>query len=213
MRRIVYIIAAVAAVLLLGALALPYFFNANQFHAAIESELTKALGRDVKIGNLKLGLLSGTVTASELSVADDPAFNKTPFLHTKALMLSIDLWKAVFSHKLNISDVTIDTPETILIQVPSGQWNFSTLGAKSQKPSSDNEQLALSMKSLKINAARLSLTQGNAQPQTFDNVNIEVMDYAPGTAFPFSLTTKIAGGGDIALRGKAGPVDPVDTAN
>jgi AsmA protein len=213
MRRTVYIIAIVVVVLLLGALGIPYFVNANQFHEAIESELTKALGRQVKIGNLKLGLMSGTVTASELSVADDPAFNKTPFLHTKALMFSIDLWQAVFSHKLNISGVTIDTPETVLIQEPSGQWNFSTLGAKSQKPSSGNEQLALSMKSLKINSARLSLTQGSAPPQVFDNVSIEVKDYAPGTAFPFSMTTKIAGGGDIAIEGKAGPIDPVDTAN
>jgi AsmA protein len=216
MRRAVYIIAIVAAVLLLGALGLPWLVNANQFHAAIESELTKALGRDVKIGDLKLGLLSGTVTASDLSVADDPAFSRTPFLHTKALMLSVDLWQAVFSHKLNISGATIDTPDTMLIQVPSGQWNFSTLGAKSQAPGSD--KLSVSMKSLMIRNARLSLTQGtttqgSGQPQIFDNVSIEVKDYAPGSAFGFSLTTKIAGGGDLALEGKAGPVDPVDTAN
>src|SRR5580658_4103867 len=168
MKRAVYIIAIVAAVALICALGLPWLVNANQFHAAIESDLTKALGRQVKIGDLKLGLLSGTVTASELSVADDPAFSKTPFLHTKALMLTIDLWQAVFSHKLNISGVTIDTPETILIQVPSGQWNFSTLGAGS--PGAASGQLALSMKSLKINSARLSLTQGNGTPRIFDNV-------------------------------------------
>ena len=213
MRRTAYIIAIVAAVLLVCALGIPYFVNANQFHAAIESELTKALGRQVKIGDLKLGLMSGTVTASDLSVADDPAFNKTPFLHTKALMMSIDLWQAVFSHKLNISGVTIDTPETVLIQVPSGQWNFSTLGVKSQASDSSSGQLAVSMKSLMIKSARLSLTQGNSQPQVFDNVSIEVKDYAPGSAFPFSVKTKLPGGGDIAIEGKAGPVDPVDTAN
>jgi AsmA protein len=213
MRRTIYIIAIVAAVLLVCALSIPYFVNADQFHEAIESELTRALGRQVKIGDLKLGLMSGTVTASDLSVADDPAFNKTPFLHTKALMLSVDLWQAVFSHKLNVSGVTIDTPETVLIQEPSGQWNFSTLGTKSKTPSSGSENLTVSMKSLKINSARLSLTQGNGPPQVFDNVSIEVKDYAPGTAFPFSMTTKIAGGGDIAIEGKAGPIDPVDTAN
>src|ERR1700689_5037090 len=99
MKRPAWIIAIAALVLLLGVLGLPLLVNANQFHAVIESDLTKALGRQVKIGDLKLGLLSGTVTASELSVADDPAFGRTPFLHTKALMLTIDLWQAVFSHK------------------------------------------------------------------------------------------------------------------
>ncbi len=211
MRRTVYIIAIAAAVLLVCALAIPFFVNADQFHSVIESELTRALGRQVKIGNMKLGLMSGTVTASDLSVADDPAFNKTPFLQTKALMLSIDLWQAVFSHKLNISGATIDAPETVLIQDPSGKWNFSTLGAKSKTPSSD--KLSVSMKSLVIKSARLSLTQPGGPPQVFDNVSIEVKDYAPGIAFPFSMTTKIAGGGDLALEGKAGPIDPVDTAD
>ena len=213
MRRAIYIIPIVAVILLLGVLGIPYLVNANQFHAAIESELTRALGRQVKIGDLKLGLLSGTVMASDVSIADDPAFNKTAFLHTKALMLSVDLWQAVFSHKLNISGATIDTPETVLIQVPSGKWNFSTLGAKSQASASSSGQLAVSMKSLMIKSARLSLIQGSGQPQIFENVSIEVRDYAPGSAFPFSLATKIAGGGDLALEGKAGPVDPVDTAN
>src|SRR5580698_2229609 len=207
MRRAVYIITIVVSVLLLGALALPHLVNANQFHAAIESDLTKALGRQVKVGDLKLGLFSGKVTASELTIADDPAFGQMPFLHTKGLTLTIDLWQAVFSHKLNVSGVTIDAPETVLIQVPSGMWNFSSLGANS------SGQLALSMKSLKINGARVSLNQGGAPAQTFENVSIEVKDFAPGSAFPFSVSTKIAGGGDLALDGKAGPIDPANTAN
>src|SRR5580698_185944 len=145
MRRAVYIITIVVSVLLLGALALPHLVNANQFHAAIESDLTKALGRQVKVGDLKLGLFSGKVTASELTIADDPAFGQMPFLHTKGLTLTIDLWQAVFSHKLNISGVTIDAPETVLIQAPSAMWNFSSLGARSSGAASG--QFALSMKS------------------------------------------------------------------
>jgi AsmA protein len=210
MRRPACIIAIVAAVLLLGALALPYLVNANQFHTAIESDLTKMLGRQVKIGDLKLGLLSGTITASDLSIADDPAFGQTPFLHTKALRLTIDLWQAIFSHKLNIGGATIDKPDTVLIQVPSGMWNFSSLGAGS--PGAASGQLTLSMKSLKIDGARLSLTQGGAT-QTLDDVSIEVKDFAPGAAFPFSVSAKIAGGGDVSLAGKAGPIDPANTAN
>jgi AsmA protein len=213
MRRTVWIISIVAAVLLLGVLVLPFFFNADEFRPEIESALTKSLGRNVKIGNLKLGLLSGTVTVSDVSIADDPKFGQSPFLHTKALMLSVDLWQALFSHKLNIGAVTIDSPETVLIQVPSGMWNFSSLGMRQQAPGAGSEKLSLSMKSLKINGARLSLTQGTGQPQVLENVSIEVKDFAPESAFPFSLSSKIAGGGDVSLEGKAGPIDQANTAN
>jgi AsmA protein len=113
-----------------------------------------------------------------------------------------------------VNGLTIDTPETVLVQAPSGVWNFSSLGTKSSAgPASTNGQLALSVKSLKINAARVSLTQGNGKPEILDNVTIEVKDFAPGAVFPFSLSAKIAGGGDVALQGKAGPIDPADAAN
>src|SRR5580658_8370533 len=213
MRRTVYIIAIIAVVLLVGLLALPLLFNADEFRPAIESALTKSLGRTVKIGNLKLGLMSGTVTVSDVSIADDPKFGQTPFLHTNALMLDVDLWQALFSHKLNIGAVSIDSPETVLIQVPSGMWNFSSLGMRQQAPGIGSEKLSLSMKSLKINGARLSLTQGSGKPQILENVSIEVKDFAPQSAFPFSLSTKIEGGGDVSLDGKAGPIDQANTAN
>lgn len=214
MRRVVIGLLVVAAVLLVALLALPFLIDANRFRPAIESRLTESLGRDVKIGDLKLSILSGTVTASDLSIADDPSFSRTPFLHAKALSLSIDLWQALFSRKLNVSGMTVDTPETVLIQVPSGVWNFSSLGTKSStRPTPTSGGMALSMRSLKISGARVSLTQGDGKPQILDNANIEVKDFAPGAVFPFSLSAKIAGGGDIALEGKAGPIDPADAAN
>lgn len=216
MRRLIRVLLIVAAVLVVIVLALPFLVNANRFRPAIESKLSKSLNREVKIGDLKLGILSGTVTASDLSVADDPAFSHEPFLRAKMLAFSIDLWPALSSHKLNVKGIDIDKPEIVLIQAPSGQWNFSSLGTKSaprQAEESPDEKLALSIKSLKIDDARVSLTQSPGKPATIDQVNVELSDFAPGAVFPFSLTAKIAGGGDVALAGKAGPIDPADAAN
>src|SRR5579872_5176916 len=128
MRRTVLVLVIVAAALLLLVLALPFLINADRFRPAVESELTKSLGRDVKIGDLKLSVWSGTVSASDLSVADDPAFSRTAFLTAKSVTLSIGLWPMLFSHKLNVGGINIDTPEIALIQAPSGLWNFSSLG-------------------------------------------------------------------------------------
>src|SRR5579872_5479654 len=108
MRRMLLILAVVAAGLLLIALALPLLINIDRFRPSIQTELSKSLGRDVKIGALDLNLMSGTVTATDLSIADDPSFSKTDFLRTKALKLSFHIRDFLFSRRLNIDGLTID---------------------------------------------------------------------------------------------------------
>ena len=144
MRRSVLITLIAVAVLLAAGLALPFLIDANQFRPMIEAQLTKSLGRTVKIGSLKLNILSGTVTASDLSVADDPGFSNSAFLRAGALKLSIDLWQVLFSRKLNVDGATIQTPQAVIIQMPSGTWNFSAsaqrhpLSRQRPTPKTDN---------------------------------------------------------------------------
>ena len=76
MRRAAVIGTIAVAVLLLGVLALPFLVDANQFRPAIQSAMSRSLGREVKIGDLHLNIFSGTVTASDLSIVDDPAFGQ-----------------------------------------------------------------------------------------------------------------------------------------
>jgi AsmA protein len=65
--------------------SLPFLINVNQFKPMLESELSTVLNREVKLGNLKLSLLSGEVTADDLSVAEDQAFGKPAFVRAKSL--------------------------------------------------------------------------------------------------------------------------------
>src|SRR6266849_5837371 len=123
----------VAALLFVILLSAPFWIDANTFRPMLEADLSDALGRDVKLGDLKLAVFSGAVTANDLSVADDPLFNRTPFVRAKSLKLAIELWPLLFSHKLNVTGLTIDQPEITLMQAPSGDWNFSKLGRKSAK--------------------------------------------------------------------------------
>ena len=73
--------------LVLAVLALPFLLDANSFRPKIESELSQAIGREVKIGDLRLSIFKGTVTAENLSIADDPAFSRDPFLTAKSIGL------------------------------------------------------------------------------------------------------------------------------
>jgi AsmA protein len=217
MRRAALVGVIAVSVLLLGVLVLPFLVDVNHFRPAIQSAMTRSLGREVRIGDLHFSIWSGTVTASDLSIVDDPAFGQQDFLRAKTLKLSINPWQAAFSRKLNVKGVSIDSPDTVLTQAPSGMWNFSSLGVKasaqSEPSGTDGGSLALSIKSLTINGARLTVTRPGAKPEILDNVSIDVKDFAPSAVFPFSLSAKIAGGGEIALDGKAGPLDPADTAN
>jgi AsmA protein len=220
-KRIVRAVVVIVAVLVLAIAGLSFFVNANQFRPALESELTKALGRDVKVGDLKLALLSGGVAAGDLSVADDPSFSRDPFLRTKSLTVGVDLISLVLSRKLNVTRITIDEPEIVLLEAPSGTWNFSSLGAttapaapSSSSGSGFSSSLDLSVKLLKISNGRVLIgnVPGNAKPRVFNKVNIELRDFSAASQFPFTFSTEVAGGGDVKLEGKAGPIDTSDTA-
>src|SRR5258706_14961205 len=127
-------IAIVVALLVLIALALPFLIDANQFRPRLEAALTQALAREVRLGDLKLSILSGGVAAADLTIADDPAFSKTPFIQAKSLKVGVELQPLIFSKKLNVTRVEIEGPEIDLIQSDTGTWNFATLGAKSSTP-------------------------------------------------------------------------------
>ena len=209
-------IAIVVAFLLLIALVLPLLIDANQFRPRLEAALTQALAREVRLGDLKLSIFSGGVAAADLSIADDPAFSKTPFIQAKSLKVGVELQPLIFSKKLNVTGIEIDAPQIDLIQSDTGTWNFASLGAKSSTPapaSSANSMQDLTVKLVKITNGRLSIKMaGEARPKVLDKLNIEVKDFAPDVSFPASLSADIQGGGDVKLDGKAGPIDTKDTS-
>ena len=132
MKRILKIIAIVIGILIVLLIALPFFIDANMFRPKLESELTDALGRQVKVGNLTLSLLSGGVKADQISIADDPAFSQTPFVQAKSLKVGVEMMPLIFSRTLNVTELTLDQPEINLVKSENGEkWNFSSLGAKS----------------------------------------------------------------------------------
>jgi len=133
MKRILKIIAIIIGILIVVAIALPFVIDANVFRPKLESELTSTLGRDVKVGNLSLALLSGGVAADQISIADDPAFSKTPFVQAKSLKVGVEMIPLIFSKTLNVTDLTLEQPEINLVKSEDGEkWNFSSLGTKNE---------------------------------------------------------------------------------
>jgi len=219
MKRMLLWIGVIVLLLLLIAFALPFVVDANRFRPELESELTRVMARDVKVGDLQLAIFSGGVTAASLSVADDPAFSRSAFLNTRSLTLGVDLWPLIFSHKLNVTRLVIDQPQISLLQSASGDWNITSLGGKSAAragpaTAADSAGLDLSVKLIRITNGRLSFAElgSRAKARVLEDVNVEVRDFSPGSEFPFTLAAQLAGGGDFNLDGAAGPIHSTDSA-
>lgn len=216
MKRIVPIAGIVLALLVVAVIALPFIVNANRFRPELETQLTGALGRQVKVGGLKLSVLSGAVTASDVSIADDPTYGQSALLTAKTLSVGVDLLPLIFSHRLSARDITIEQPEIALLQSPSGMWNFAGLGGNASTPASTAPAagggLELSVKLLKVSDGRVTLGKigGPGQPLVIDKVKAELHDFSANSAMPFSLSANLPGGGEMQVEGTAGPIHPGD---
>ena len=215
-KRILQIAGIAVAVLIVILIAIPFMIDVNSFRPKLESELSTALGRQVKVGNLSLSLLGGSVSADELSISEDPAFGTTPFLTAKKLKAGVELKPLIFDKVLHITEVVIDEPQINLISSSNGKWNFSSLGgnAAPKEASSDSSPSQLSVAKLNVNDGKLLIKSTDAKQKAlaFDKVNIEVTDLSPTSRFPFSVKAELPGGGDLNVQGKAGPLNAANAA-
>ncbi|HEY3972757.1 MAG TPA: AsmA family protein [Candidatus Sulfotelmatobacter sp.] len=227
MNRTLKIIAIVLGVLIIIAIAIPFLIDANTFRPTLESDLTNAMGRQVKVGNLSLSLFTGSVAADDISIADDPAFSKSPFVQAKSLKVGVELMPLIFSKTLNVTELTLKQPEISLVKSEDGsKWNFSSLGgnnASAPKPapatSSQSSPQAganpnLSVAKLNVDNGRLTVTRaGSSAPaRIYDKVTIQVTNFSFTSSFPFKLSAELPDNGSLKLEGKAGPIDSNNAA-
>jgi len=217
-KRALKIAGTVVAAVLVIVIALPLFINVNSFRPKIESELTNALGRPVTLGDLSLSVLSGTVGVENVSIADDPAFSKSPFITAKSLKVGVEVMPLIFSKQLTVTGIELDEPQITLLKAPNGTWNFSSIGGTSKTQSPDQAKSgtpqSLSIGKLEIKDGKLAVGKANsaAKPQVYDKLNAELKDFSSTSQFPFEVTVSLPGGGDADLTGKAGPMNPQDAS-
>ncbi len=234
------IVAIVIALLVVVVIALPFVIDVNAFRPTIEAELTSALGRQVKIGNLKLSILSGGISADNLSIADDPSISSAPFIQAKGLKVGVDLAPLIFSKTLHVTELTLQQPQVTLLRTASGKWNFSSLGsnhastanasgtnpapaatipagASEPKPSGSSDSSFtnnLAVGKLSIEDGQVSIGDAAApgKIRVYPQVNVIVKNFSFNSQFPFSLAAVLPGTGTLNLEGTAGPINPDDAS-
>jgi AsmA protein len=222
MKKTLKIVLIVVGVLVVLVLVAPFLIPVNQFRPIIEEKASAALGRKVQLGNISLSLISGSLSAENLSIGDDPKFSSAPFLTAKSLSVGVEMMPLIFSKTLNVTDVAIASPQVTLLHSAAGVWNYSSLGASAakakakrapEKPSGAGEAAEVSVKKLTLSDGSIIVGSTNSQKRsTYEHVNVTASDVSLTSKFPVTVTADLPGGGKFKLDGTFGPVDEADTA-
>jgi len=215
MKQWMKIAIGVVAVLILMALVVPLFVNADSFRPMLESQLSSALGRKVTLGKLSFSLWSGSVVADQLAVADDPAFSTTPFLQATALKIGVDVGALLFHHQVNVRKFVVESPEIHLISNEKGAWNYATLtqnGASSGSGGAAGTAANLTVGKLEVDDGKIVVASvpAHGQPFVWSDVKIAVQNVSTTQAMPFTMSANLPGNGSLALTGTAGPLNQQD---
>jgi AsmA protein len=219
MKRLLLIVGSIVGVLIVAALLVPLFINVDSFRPKLEKSLSTALNRDVHIGKLDASIFSGGASATEVTISDDPAFNKKPFLQAGSLKVGLHLMPLIFSKRLEVTTITVNQPDIVLLKNTAGKWNFSTMGASRNKPketTADTSTTEISAEKFEIVDGKIRVGQssgaGADKERVYDKVNLTAKNLSLTSAIPFTLTANTPGGGVLKLDGQAGPIDSADAA-
>jgi len=221
MKKALKIILIVAAVLVVVVLVVPFLIPVNQFRPTIEEKASAGAGAQSELGNISLSLISGSLSAENLSIGDDPKFSSAPFLTAKSLNVGVEMVPLIFSKTLNVTEVSIASPQVTLLHNAAGTWNYSSLGASAakakakeapEKPSAAGAA-EVSVKKLTLNDGSIIVGSTNSQKRsTYDHVNVTASNVSLTSKFPVTVTADLPAGGKFKLDGTFGPVDQADTS-
>jgi AsmA protein len=209
-------LALAIALTIIAAAAIRLFVDANTFRPMIESRLTAALSRKVTLGTLSLSVMTGSLVANDLAIAEDPKFGQTPFFTAKRLRIGVQMKPLIFNSQLIVRSLEIDAPQIDLIRAEDGTWNFSTLshGAGSQNTTqrATLPDLPVGLITIKDGNAKIETLPLQRNPQVYDHLDVKLAHFSMAEAFPFTVSASLPGDGNVAVSGTVGPINPQDAA-
>ena len=217
-KRWVKVAVAVAALVIVVIALVPFFVNADTFRPEVEARLSSSLGRTVTLGHMTFSLLSGSLVAENVSVADDPTYSTTPFLQSKSLHIGVQIVPLLLHHQVRITRFAADSPAIQLIHRQNGAWNFSSLGRAAADPPASSQpsalpDLTIGALSIANGSATVSSVPATGKPFVYSNLNLTVKQFSFAKSFPFQLSASLPGDGSLQLSGTAGPLASEDASD
>jgi AsmA protein len=207
-------LAAAIALPILAAAAIRIFVDANTFRPIIESRLTAALSRKVTFGTLSFSVMTGSLVANDLAIAEDPKFGQAPFFTAKRFRIGVQMKPLIFNGQLVVRSLDVDAPQIHLIRAEDGTWNFSTLGhgAGIQNPTQPATlpDLSVALITIRDGDAKIETLPSQRNPQVYDHLDVKLEHFSLDRAFPFTISASLPGDGKVAVSGTVGPINPQD---
>jgi hypothetical protein len=130
----------VIGLLVLAAIAGAWVFlstlDVRKYVPQVTEAVFKATGRQLKVGDagLKLSFLKFGLELKDVSLSDNALFSDQSFLTVARVFLTIDLKEAFLKKTLVVSEVSIDSPEVLIVRLKDGAINAASLAGAPAKP-------------------------------------------------------------------------------
>jgi len=222
-RLVLMAVGAVVALVLIAAVSVPLFLNADSFRTKIEATLSKSLGRKVTMGKLALSIWSGGMVAEKVVVADDPRFSTGAFIQADTVKIKVAMMPLLLSRQVQIRGFSLESPKIQLLRAADGTWNYSTIGSAGGKSAQDADTKQtfpdLTVGQVKVENGQITVGAGpgvsgagGTPLRTYEQVNLEVKNFGFANSFPFTASAHLPGDGTVAVSGTAGPLNQKDAS-
>jgi AsmA protein len=221
-RFVLIALGSILLLLVIAAVSLPLFLNADSFRARIESTLSKSLGRKVTIGKLNLSVWSGGLVAENATVSDDPAFSAQPFIQADSVKIGVKIFPLLLRREVLIRGFSLQSPKIQLLHASNGTWNYSTIGNSANKPGSQDEETQktfpnLTVGHVTVENGRITVGNGpsnvaNTPARVYEQVNLDVKNFSFSNSFPFTASAHLPADGTVNISGTAGPLNQQDAS-
>jgi AsmA protein len=201
MRKLLFIAAGVAVVLLAIGAAIVLFVDVDQFREPIRAQLEARLKRSVSIGKLGLKLMPLSIRVDDITIGESPNFSSQhPFVTAKETYVGVGIG-ALLRKQVDVESLHLVAPTVELIKSSSGQWNYQSLGESTSGPATtrgSNIQLA----QLQIDDGRIAVTdlQQHKPRAVYDHIDIALKNFKTGRRFDLEAQVHLPAAGKNLIR-------------
>ncbi len=202
-------------------LSISYLYLPGKLKNLTESDVSKMIGREITVGDIRFNPFYLSLTVRDFSVSDTP---EDPLIEWDQLLVNFSLWRSLFSWEIAYSEISLDNPYINIVKLKKG-FNFSEIIENLSKSDSDTadapektgekSSIAIEIFNTSINTGSFKYTDKSGNVPAVANLNdislvIKELYFATGDEHlnSFNIDAKSQRGGEILLRGNY-RIDPL----
>ena len=172
----------------------------EHFESTLQTGLSASLGRRVTIRAVSMAPYPMGFHLRDVTISDDPAFARSPFLTVPSVKVSFNLLEYVLSGTVQVTELAFDNATVTLRESPQGAWNVSSLGAA-----------MASLPALDLAGASVKFDNGQVDlgpSRVLDHIAVTMPQFEAEGDSAFTLSARVTNGGTARIGGSLGALEP-----